>query len=129
MVNWLLILLEFLTPLCFAFLLLYPFHLRDNNPQHYKGIWLLIGNILVNRYGAIWLLNVCLGINIGNEAWISTHNYLLGSAITIIWISFFGFIFLGYPFYVKHKRPEKYKGLWKAIGEWLGEWRVPPPTK
>lgn len=127
--NNLLLLFDIAVPLLFAFILLYPFHLRDNKPQHYKGIWLLLGTFIKNRYGAVWMLNVGLGIDIGNKIRSCTQNYLLGIIATSIWILFFGGIFLWYPFHLKHKRPEKYQGIWKTIGEWLGEWGAPSPPK
>lgn len=117
-----------LITLLFAFILLYPFYLQGHAPARYKGAWRAIGSMFKNRYGAIWVLIVYLGINVFTVADIFTRKHFIGLLATFIYFSLFTPVFLWYPFYLKERRPEKYRGIWKRIGEWLGDPRVAFPS-
>lgn len=121
--NLFLLFLYFVTNLLAGFFLLYPFYLRDKKPQYYKGIWLWVGTIFKNRGGAVYFLIILSGFSIGNIIELLTQIFDLPLKILVTgaWITFFGLVFLCYPFHLKHKSPEKYQGIWRAIGEWLGE--------
>lgn len=113
-------LIFFLLCLLLAFVLLYPFYLKDHKPAHYKGIWRAIGIVFRNRYGVIWLTNFYLALNVSHVAGYFTNNKLMKIMIMLLYFLLFTPVFLWYPFHLKYKRPEKYKGTWRRIGEWLG---------
>lgn len=104
--------------LIFFFFLLYPFYLRENQPQKYNGIWLLIGNILKGRHGSLIIIDIYFGMFIGRIVEQQTNNPLLVVFAMGGWISSFYVLFLLHPYNLKHYRPEKYTGLWRTIGEW-----------
>ena len=106
-----------LTTLLFAFILLYPFYLRDSRPTHYKGFWRVIGFLFKNRYGAIWVLNVYLAVSVFFIAGSFTQRYLIRLLAMLLYLALFTPIFLWYPYYLKEKRPERYKGIWRNIGK------------
>lgn len=104
-----------------AFVLLYPFYLRDTTPARYKGIWQSIGSAFGNRYGAIYALNIYWGLNVGLVVGIFTEKSFIPFMAVLLYILLFTLVFLWYPFHLKEKKPEKYKGVWKRIGEWMGD--------
>jgi len=114
-------LIFFLLYLFSAFLLLYPFYLRDHKPARYKGVWQKIGTLFGNnRYWVIWLLNFYLGLGLSNVVGFFAPKYI-GLIVALLYFLFSSLIFLWYPFHLKDKKPEKYKGIWKRIGEWIGD--------
>ena len=122
-IFWYHLLVNFCITLLVAFLLLYPFHIRDYNPKRHLELWLWIRAFFKNRSGAISGVMICSAVGIIQAIIMGTQNIPLGVITALIWMSFFGGIFR-YPYYLKQKKPEKYKGLWKTIGEWLRE----PPS-
>ena len=119
-----------LITLPFAFILLYPYYLRDKKPASYIGVWRVIGSIFRNRYGAAVVLHVYLAVSIPRLVgvftqqdptigWLAIIIYLLVVTPTLLW----------YPLHLKDKRPEKYKGIWRRIGEWLGDPRIAFPIR
>ncbi|GAW29883.1 hypothetical protein [Carboxydocella sp. ULO1] len=117
------------TLLVYAFFLLYPFYLRDKQPQRYKGIWLEIGTLFRNRYGALIVLNITLGLTINFIIKSYTNNGAFGFISMIVYYLIFSTTFLWYPFYLKEKKASKYKGIWKVIGDWIGDPRSAFPHR
>lgn len=112
-----LVLLNILT----AFVLLYPFYLRDNRPSSYRGIWKSIGSYTRDRYGAVWLLI----ISCGGTLFLITSHYIPEPAfylilVLVVYLTFSGLLLL-YPYHLKYSYPERYVGFWKTLGEWMGE--------
>lgn|GEM_PF-6403058 len=103
-----------------AFILLYPFYLRDNRPSSYKGVWRAIGNYTRDRYGSVWLL-IITG---GGTLFLITSNYIqepaFHLALVLVYLFFSGLLLL-YPYHLKYSSPERYVGFWKNLGEWMGE--------
>lgn len=116
-----LLILFILLSLFFSFFLLYPLYLRDNKPAFYKGTWRVIGSIFRNRYGVFWVLILYFGINIFFVAGFFTQEYFIRFLAMLLYFSIFMPVFLWYPYHLKEKRPEKYKGIWRLIGDWLGD--------
>lgn len=118
----------FLFYVLLAFVLLYPFYLRDHKPERYKGIWRAIGSLLGNnRYWVVWLLNLYLALSVSFVVTSFTQKSI-GLIAGLLYFSFFSPIFLWYPFYLKEQKPEKYKGIWRRIGEWIGDPREAFPN-
>lgn len=111
-----------------AFILLYPFYLRDNRPSGYKGIWRYIGSYIRDRYGSVWLL-IIIG---GGTLFMITSNYIQEPAFHIILVVvylIFSSLLLLYPYHLKYCFPERYVGFWRNLGEWMGEPLVDLPRR
>jgi len=104
-----------------AFVLLYPFYLRDTTPARYKGTWESIGSAFGNRYGAIYALNIYWGLNVGLAVGVFTKKFSIPLITVLLYFLLFTPVLLWYPFHLKGKKPEKYKGIWRRIGEWIGD--------
>lgn len=118
-----------LASLLLAFVLLYPFYLREQRPTHYRGIWRAVGSTFRNRYGAIWVLNLYFGSSLSITVGSLTQSRSLR---LLAWMLYFLIItptLLWYPFHLKEKSPEKYKGIWRLIGEWLGDPGIAFPSR
>lgn len=105
-------------------LFLYPFHLRDKKPARYRGIWAAIGGFFGNRYSALWLLNMFTGLFIFNFVAVFAEGFIPRMAAMLVFFVIILPIYQWYPFYLKEKKPAKYRGIWKRIGDWLGEPRL-----
>ncbi|ADG83588.1 hypothetical protein [Thermincola potens] len=114
------LLVNFCLTFLVAFLLLYPFHIRDYDPKRHLELWLWIRAFFKNKSGAVSGIIMFSAIGIFEAIIMGTQNIPFGVITVLIWISFVGGVFR-YPYYLKHKKPEKYKGFWKTIGEWLSE--------
>jgi len=106
--------------LLMAFVLLYPFYLRDNRPSSYRGVWKSIGSYTRDRYGSVWLLIVTCG----GTLFLITSNYIDEFAfhliLVLVYLIFSGLLLL-YPYHLKYSFPERYVGFWRNLGEWMGE--------
>ncbi|MEW6171587.1 MAG: hypothetical protein AB1510_00755 [Bacillota bacterium] len=109
-----------LISLLLASVLLYPFYLKDHKSARYKGVWQKIGTLFGNRYWVVWWLNFNLGLGLSNVVDSFAFKYT-GLIAAPLYVLFSSLIFLWYPFNLKDKKPEKYKGVWKRIGEWIGD--------
>ncbi|MEW5953480.1 MAG: hypothetical protein AB1815_07025 [Bacillota bacterium] len=110
-----------LLSLLFSFLLLYPLYLRDSHPDRYKGTYHAIESVFGNRYGVIWVLLLHWGLMVSFVVGHFTDKFLIKVLAMLLYFSLFIPLFLWYPYYLKKRRPEKYKGIWRRIGEWLGD--------
>ncbi|MFZ5642250.1 MAG: hypothetical protein ACOY46_01515 [Bacillota bacterium] len=122
--TWLLLILN----ICVAFIMLYPFYLRDKKPSKYRGIWFIIGDFLKDRHGAVWMLIILLGGLIFNISAYYIQGPLLYTLL-IIGYMIFSVTVLLYPYHLKYKTPERYVGLWKSMGEWMGEPLIAIPRR
>lgn len=109
------------TILIIGFLLLYPFYLKENKPERLKGIWVKLEYFCGNRYGAIWIIYIFLGLSIFNITSIYVNELVLKLIIVLIYFILIGFIFLWYPYYLRYKKNNRYNGIWKFIGDWMGD--------
>lgn len=128
MTSFLISILNGTVVLMCTFFLLYPFYLRDKHSKYYKGVWLLIGDLFKNRYGVIIVLNGLIGNCINIIIVTYTHKRLFAVIAMAIYLIFVSFVVLWYPFYLKEKKPYKYKNIWKFIGEWLGDPQIAFPS-
>jgi hypothetical protein len=80
-----------------------------------------------NRYWVVWLLNFYLGLNVSFIVGSFTQKSF-GLIAGLLYFLLLTPVFLWYPFHLKEKKPEKYKGIWKRIGEWIGDPRDSFPT-
>lgn len=107
-----------------AFILLYPFYLRDKRPSSYRGVWKSVGSYTRDRYGSVWLLIICCG----GTFFLITSNYIHKPAyyfiLMLVYLIFSGLLLI-YPYHLKYRYPERYVGFWRNLGEWMGE---PPVT-
>lgn len=103
-----------------AFILLYPFYLRDRRPSDYRGVWKAIGSFTGDRHGSVWLLIVLCGGTFFMITSNHTFSLLLYSAVVAAYLIFSGLLLL-YPYYLKYRFPERYVGIWRNVGEWMGE--------
>ncbi|SHH04821.1 hypothetical protein SAMN02745221_01554 [Thermosyntropha lipolytica DSM 11003] len=105
--------------LVFAFVLLLPFHLKDVNSRYYRGFLKFIPDLLKTRYYACMLLFVVTGIIVGNTARVVSESIVFGLLCIIIFIIIIFPFFFWLPFVIRNLFPDKYKGIWKKIGDWL----------
>ena len=116
--------INFATIFLLAIVFLYALHLRDKKPGRYRGIWAAIGGFFGNRYSAVWLLNMFTGLAIFNFVAAFAEGFLPRIAAMLAFFVIISPIYQWYPFYLKEKKPAKYRGIWKRIGDWLGEPRL-----
>ena len=100
-----------------CFILLFPFRSKENRSIPEKG---LIRGLLKNRFGAVHVLNNLVLVAILSTLLAYTRDLLKSIIITLIFIMLPTFI-LWYPNYLEKKHPDKYKGIWIKIGNWLGD--------
>lgn len=89
----------------------------------------MIGSLFKNRYGSFWFFNFFSGMSIFNIVLLYTHKIILSLILMIIYYLLFSIIILWFPFFLKYKQPKNYRGIWKKIGEWLGDPLIAFPKK
>ena len=103
-----------------AFVLLFPFYLRDKGTKLNNGVWLLIGELLRIRFYAVLVLNLIIGPQINVFVGTIMGKPIVGFILMTLYLILIIAVFL-YPFYLKDNKPEKYTGLLKSFAEWLGD--------
>ncbi|GGK29834.1 hypothetical protein GCM10010965_23340 [Caldalkalibacillus thermarum] len=73
------------------------------------------------RFRSVWALLIFISLISGYIVLRSTGNFLYYIVVVSIVFSLLYTLFLAGPFYYKYKKPDKYSGFWKKIGEWYGE--------
>lgn len=104
-----------------AILLLLPFHTKEKQINSRK-------RTLKNRFGALFVLNNIIFMTILGTLWRFIDHFLISIIISLIYYVLAAFILL-YPNFLQRKHLDKYKGIWKDIGDWLGDPREVFPTK